>query len=64
MPDRCPAMWKPLKRTHPLRCGLPVVPGEIYCPFHLILERRLKERAKKSRRLLQYYREKGGRWMD
>ena len=47
-------------RSH--RCGLPVVPGGGLCPLHLVLERRLKERARKHRGLLDYYRER--KWME
>jgi len=59
MPEQCHAVLKPLMATHTYRCPAPAVLGETYCPLHMVIEGRIKERARKSRRLLQHYRERG-----
>ena len=58
MPEQCYAVIKPpmVDRSH--RCPAFALPGETYCPLHMVIEGRIKERARKSRRLLQYYRER------
>lgn len=53
MPGQCMWMLKPLGHPQAHRCPVPVVPGEVYCPLHLILTGRMKERAKKYRRLFR-----------
>jgi len=62
MPEQCYAVLKPLGATHTYRCPAPALPNEVYCPLHLVLEKRMKERARKHRGLLEYYRER--RWME
>lgn len=56
LPDQCYAMMKPpgVARAH--RCPAPVLPGELYCPLHLIVGRRIVERAQRHRMLLKYAR--------
>ena len=61
MPEQCMATLKPLGATHIYQCPVPTLPGEVYCPLHLVLETRIKERARKHRDLLRYYRER--RWI-
>lgn len=57
LPEQCMAMLKPAGATHEHRCPMPVVPGEVYCPLHLVLSRRMAKRAERHRKLLRYYRE-------
>jgi len=59
MPEQCHAVLKPLMATHTYRCPAPAAPSEIYCPLHMVIEGRIKERARRHRGLLQYYRERG-----
>ena len=59
MPEQCMAIMKPLGATHTYRCPVPVLPGEVYCPLHLVIEKRMKERARKHRSLLDYYKNRG-----
>jgi len=47
---RCQAEIKPPGATHFYRCPLPALPGEDYCPLHLVLERRLLERGDRIKR--------------
>ena len=46
MPEQCHAMLKPIGVIFPHRCPAPSVPGEIYCPFHMVIGGRIKERAR------------------
>jgi len=47
---RCQAEIKPPGATHFYRCPLPALPGEDFCPLHLVLGRRLLERRDKIKR--------------
>ena len=47
---RCQAEIKPPGATHIYRCPLPALPGESYCPLHLVLGRRLLERRDRIKR--------------
>ena len=64
MPEQCMAVLKPLGATHTYQCPAPAVPGKTYCPIHMVIEGRIKERARKSRSLLEFYRRKAikGGW--
>ena len=57
LPEQCMAVIKPLGVTRAHRCPVPAMPEEFYCPIHMVLSRRIIERAKRHRRLLKYYRE-------
>ena len=57
MPEQCMAVIKPPAATHTYRCPAPAMPGESFCPIHMVLSRRVIGRARRHRRLLKYYRE-------
>lgn len=42
---RCQVFFKPLMATRSKQCPVPALPGEIYCPYHFVLDQRLKKRA-------------------
>jgi len=51
------AVMKPLGAAYTHRCPAPAMPGELYCPIHMVLSRKVIERAKRYREILKYYRE-------
>ena len=57
MPEQCMAVIKLPKATGSHRCPAFAMPGESYCPIHMVLSRRVIERAEKHRKFLKYYRE-------
>ena len=54
IPKQCHAVIKPLGDLRPHRCPAWAVPNEIYCPIHMVLEGRIKERARRHREGLRY----------
>jgi len=56
MPEQCMAIIKPPMSTRSHRCPALAMLGEVYCPIHMVLSRRVIERARKHRKLLRYYR--------
>lgn len=57
VPEQCLAELKPLGSARNQRCSDPAMPGESYCPLHLILSRRILERAERYRKLGEFYRQ-------
>lgn len=56
MPEQCMAVLKPPGSAYSYQCPAPAVPGEVYCPLHVVLEKRMKERMRKHKRLFEAYR--------
>ena len=59
MPEQCHAVLKTLGENFPSRCPAPAIPGEIYCPLHMVIEGRMKERARRHREMLIHIRDRG-----
>jgi hypothetical protein len=46
--EQCKAEIKPPGATRPTRCPAPALPGQDYCPLHMVLAQRGEERQGRS----------------